>query len=133
MQDEKKFSILVVEDSEPIRELICLILEEDGYHVEAASNGKEGFELFSSKHFDMVFTDLRMPVMSGSEMAEKIKSINRNIPVVLVTAWAMNLTENELRDKGIDYIVKKPFSDGELQQLARNEMGIQQKLTIAHL
>ena len=58
MQCAQNFAILVVEDLEAVRELICLILEEDGYHVESASNGKEGLELFSTKHFDMVFTDL---------------------------------------------------------------------------
>ena len=122
MQNTENFSILVVEDSDPIRDLICLILEEDGYHVESASNGKEGFELFTQKHFDMVFTDLRMPVMTGWELAEKIKGTNKDIPVVLVTAWAMDYSESELRNKGIDYIVKKPFQDIQLLHLVRNEL-----------
>jgi CheY-like chemotaxis protein len=56
-------------------------------------------------------------------MAEKIKSINGNIPVVLVTAWAMDYSESELRNKGIDYIVKKPFHNIQLLQLVRDEMG----------
>jgi CheY-like chemotaxis protein len=122
MQNTENFSILVVEDSDPIRDLICLILEGDGYHVESASNGKEGFELFTQKHFDMVFTDLRMPVMTGWELAEKIKGTNKDIPVVLVTAWTMDYSESELRNKGIDYIVKKPFQDIQLLQLVRNEL-----------
>jgi CheY-like chemotaxis protein len=116
------FSILVVEDSDPIRDLICLILEEDGYHVESACNGKDGFELFTQKRFDMVFTDLKMPVMTGCEMAEKIKATNKHIPIVLVTAWAMDCAESELRNKGIDYIIQKPFQDIQLLQLVRNEM-----------
>jgi CheY-like chemotaxis protein len=129
MQCAQNFAILVVEDSDPVRDLICLILEEDGYHVESASNGKEGLELFSTKHFDMVFTDLLMPVMSGSEMGEKMKRINKNIPIVLVTAWLMEYTESELRSKGIDYIVKKPFSEDQLRQLVRNELGAKEKPT----
>jgi CheY-like chemotaxis protein len=123
MQNTEKFSILVVEDSDPMRDIICFILEEVGYHVESASNGKEGFELFTQKHFDMVFTDLKMPEMNGFELAEKIKSTNKDIPIVLVTAWAMDYSEHELRSKGIDYIVKKPFHDIQLLQLVRDEMG----------
>ena len=133
MQRAQDFSILVVEDLDPLRDLICLILEEDGYHVESASNGKEGLELFSTKHFDMVFTDLLMPVMSGIEMGEKIKRINKNIPIVLVTAWMMEYTESEVRSKGIDYIVKKPFSEDQLRQLARNELGPKEKPTITYI
>ena len=127
MQCTQDFSILVVEDLEAVRELICLILEEDGYHVESASNGKEGLELFSTKHFDMVVTDLLMPVMSGSDMGEKMKRINKNIPIVLLTAWMMEYTESELQSKGIDYVVKKPFSEDQLRQLVRNELGTKEK------
>jgi CheY-like chemotaxis protein len=133
MQCAQEFSILVVEDLDPLRDLICLILEEDGYHVESASNGKEGLELFSTKHFDMVFTDLLMPVMSGIEMGEKIKRINKNIPIVLVTAWMMEYTESEVHSKGIDYIVKKPFSEDQLRQLARNELGTKEKPTSTYI
>jgi len=133
MQCAQDFSILVVEDLDPLRDLICLILEEDGYHVESASNGKEGLELFSTKHFDMVFTDLLMPVMSGIEMGEKIKRINKNIPIVLVTAWMMEYTESEVHSKGIDYIVKKPFSEDQLRQLARNELGTKEKPTSTYI
>jgi len=122
MQHTENFSILVVDDSEPIRDLMCLILEENGYHVESACNGKEGFELFTQKRFDMVFTDLIMPVMTGCELAEKIKGTNKDIPVVLVTAWAVDYSESELRSKGIDHIVNKPFQDIQLLQLVRNEM-----------
>ena len=127
MQCAQDFSILVVEDLEAVRELICLILEEDGYHVESANNGKEGLELFSTKHFDMVVTDLLMPVMSGSDMGEKMKRINKNIPIVLLTAWMMEYTESELQSKGIDYVVKKPFSEDQLRQLVRNELGTKEK------
>jgi CheY-like chemotaxis protein len=127
MQCAQNFTILVVEDLEVVRELICLILEEDGYHVESAINAKEGLELFSTKHFDMVVTDLLMPVMSGSDMGEKMKRIDKNIPIVLLTAWKMEYTESELQSKGIDYVVKKPFSEDQLRQLVRNELGTKEK------
>ena len=133
MQGAQNFAILVVEDLEAVRELICLILEEDGYHVESAINGKEGLELFSTKHFDMVVTDLLMPVMSGSDMGEKMKRINKNIPIVLLTAWMMEYTESELQSKGIDYVVKKPFSEDQLRQLVRNELGTKEKPASVHI
>jgi CheY-like chemotaxis protein len=122
MLHNKDISILVVEDLEPIRDLIRDILEEDGYHVEVAGDGKAGLELFRKKHFDIVFTDFKMPEMSGCDLAENIKLINKNTPVVLVTAWAMDYTDSELLSRGIDFIVKKPFRDEDLQKIVRQEM-----------
>jgi CheY-like chemotaxis protein len=72
----------------------------------------------------MVFTDLIMPEMSGCELAEKIKGINKNITVVLVTAWANDYSESELQNKGIDYIVKKPFRDHQILQLLHKEVKV---------
>ena len=66
-------------------------------------------------------------------MGEKIKRINKNIPIVLVTAWMMEYTESEVHSKGIDYIVKKPFSEDQLRQLARNELGTKEKPTSTHI
>jgi len=122
MQRLRNISILVVEDLEPIRDLIRDILEDDGYHVEVASDGKAGLELFRKKHFDIVFTDFKMPEMSGCDLAEKIKLINKNTPVVLVTAWTMDYTEAELYSRGIDFIVNKPFRDEDLQKIVREEI-----------
>ncbi len=125
MQHYSNISILVVEDMESIRDLIREILEEDGHYVEVASDGKEGLELFKRKNFDIVFTDFKMPEMSGCDMAEKIKMIKKDTYIVLVTAWAMDYTDVELRHKGVDFIVKKPFRDEELLRIVR-EIGFRE-------
>jgi CheY-like chemotaxis protein len=125
---EKNISILVVEDDEAVRELICEILNEDVHHVEAAGNGRKGLELFTSKPFDMVFTDLVMPEMSGWQLAEEIKTISSSTPVALITAWTLNMEVAELQSKGIDFIVFKPFRDEQLQRLVRDSIAIKGKL-----
>lgn len=128
MSKENNISILVVEDDEAVRELICEILNEDGHHVEAAGNGRKGLELFTSKPFDMVFTDLVMPEMSGWQLAEEIKNISSSTPVALITAWTLNMEVAELQSKGIDFIVFKPFRDEQLQRLVRDSIAIKGKL-----
>jgi CheY-like chemotaxis protein len=128
VSSEKNISILVVEDDEAVRELICEILNEEGHHVEAAGNGRKGLELFTSKPFDMVFTDLVMPEMSGWQLAEEIKTISSTTPVALITAWTLNMEVAELHSKGIDFIVFKPFRDEQLQRLVRDSMAIKGKL-----
>jgi CheY-like chemotaxis protein len=125
--EEKNISILVVEDDDAVRELICEILIEDGHHVEAACNGRKGLELFTSRAFDIVFTDLIMPEMSGWQLAEEIKTISSTTPIALITAWTLNMEIAELQSKGIDFIVFKPFRDEQLQKLVQDSMAIKEK------
>jgi CheY-like chemotaxis protein len=69
----------------------------------------QGIEVFKKKKFDLVLTDLGMPVLSGWQVAEKIKSINKRVPVALITGWNVKLDESEMRDKYIDLVIQKPF------------------------
>ena len=79
----------------------------------------------------MVFTDLIMPEMSGWQLAVEIKTISSTTPVALITAWTLNMEAAELRSKGIDFIVFKPFRDEQLQQLVQDSMAIKGKLASA--
>jgi CheY-like chemotaxis protein len=70
----------------------------------------------------MVFTDLGMPVMSGWEVAEKVKSINEKVPIALITGWNVSLEESELNDKRINLVIQKPFKIEEILQLVQKGM-----------
>ena len=114
---QRKARILVVDDEEDVGQLLSDILISEDHEVEVASNGSQGVEMFEKKSFDMVFTDLGMPGMSGWEVAEKIKAINRRVPVALVTGWNIELKDQEMRDKNIDIVIHKPF---EVKQVLRS-------------
>ncbi len=57
----------------------------------------------------LVLSDLGMPGMSGWQIAEKVKSINRGVPVVLITGWDIQQKESEMKDSYVDLIIQKPF------------------------
>jgi PAS domain S-box-containing protein len=124
----EKASVLIIDDEEAVRNLLCDILMEGGHEVEVASNGSEGIELFKRKEFDLVFTDLGMPGMSGWEVAEEIKKICRNIPVALITGWKVQLQESEMMEKGIDFVVCKPFQLDQVLRLVQEGMEIKERL-----
>src|SRR6516225_11242387 len=65
--------ILLVEDQESVRACLRMILELEGHQVTEAGNGAEALNLFASGHFDLVITDLEMPVMKGNELAVSLK------------------------------------------------------------
>lgn len=110
----KSLSILYVEDEDDVREALGRFLRRRFAQVDTASNGQEGLEKFKQGRYDIIITDIRMPIMDGLEMAKQIKEIAKDIPVIVVTAF--NETDYFLRaiDIGIDRYVKKPVDAEEL-------------------
>lgn len=79
--------ILVVDDEESIRFLYKEELEEDGFLVELAENGKEAIEKLPVFKPDLITLDIKMPVMDGIEALKKIREMERNIPIILCSAY----------------------------------------------
>ena len=90
---------LVVDDSMLIRYTICRFLEGRGFDVESAANGVEALEILERVRPDLIFTDMLMPKMSGSELitALKKKPETANIPIVIVAGRASGFDETETR------------------------------------
>lgn len=101
--------ILVVDDEADIRNLLRLILEEGGFEVQMASNGKEGLEKVESESFDVIITDIRMPIMDGITFLKAAKTIYPAVVAIIITAYPNIETVKETYNKLVfDYIVK-PF------------------------
>ena len=109
IEEQRKARILIVEDEEEVRQLLSDILASGEHEVEAAANGTRGLELFEKGSFDLVFTDLGMPDMSGWEVAKKIKNIDGKVPIVLVTGWNVEIEDDEKKNNHVDKIIQKPF------------------------
>ncbi|MCH8494280.1 MAG: response regulator [Balneolales bacterium] len=115
------FNILLVEDNEDMRNYVAGILSELG-EVERAGNGKEALELLRNYTPDIIITDLMMPVMDGEKLIENLFASKKwaNIPVVVLTAKALEDDKLHLLRIGVvDYIIK-PFSPEQLLYKTRN-------------
>lgn len=123
-----KARILVIEDEDEVRELLKDILVGGAHQVETASRGREGLKMLRKKDFDLVFTDLGMPGMSGWQVAEETKKKNRNTPVVLITGWEIRLEPSELKERGVDWIVNKPFKVKQILKLVQECMDLKNHL-----
>ena len=101
------YKILVVDDEEIIRDSLFYILEKEGYLVDKAENGKTDYEKILDNHFDLVITDIEMPLMKGTELLEKIKTINFQTSVIIITAFgSLDTAISALRNGASDYILK---------------------------
>jgi len=112
LKDSEKVSpqrILVIDDEEGVRDVLARILGEEGHRVSLAETGKKGLDKFKQGDFDLVLTDLGMPDMSGWELAKRIKEVGPSLPVGLITGWAVSVTKEKMKEKGVDFILSKPF------------------------
>jgi CheY-like chemotaxis protein len=99
-----------------------------GHQVVVASDGEEGIERFKNETFDLVFTDLGMPKISGWEVGKTIKGLNPKVPIVMITGWGMELNKEKMRENGIDLIVSKPFQFDQVVELVSEAMELKEKM-----
>src|SRR5215831_2554791 len=98
--------VLLVDDNRDGLLVRRALIEEQGIQVQIAENGEEGLRLFESTHFDVVVTDYRMPRMKGTELIERLRKIDPNVRVILVSTLVepLGLTEE---NTGADAVIAK--------------------------
>lgn len=102
-------TILLVDDEFGIVDVLAMLLEDEGYRVFSAANGKQGLERIAENRPDLVISDFMMPIMNGAEMARAIRadSIGPAIPIIMMSS----VPENSVRERfdGFDAFLRKPF------------------------
>lgn len=111
---KEKISILLAEDDRNLGNLLREYLEAKGYETKLATNGKEAFDFFSKEKFDLCLLDVMMPIKDGFTLAREIRSSDKNIPIVFLTAKSMKEDAIEGFTAGADDYITKPFSMEEL-------------------
>lgn len=110
-----KINILLVEDERGISKIMKSYLENDGYNVFQAFDGKSALDIFENEDIDLILLDLMIPEISGEDLIKEIRN-KSNVPVIMVTA---KVNEDDIINGlklGADDYVTKPFSPKELMQ-----------------
>ena len=116
----EKISILIVDDEESVRDSLHNWFIEDGYDVERADNAKSALLMLESRKFDIILADIKMPGMDGMEMHRRIRALNKDTIVIIMTAFAsVDTAVQALKDGAYDYVTK-PFDPDDLSHLIRN-------------
>lgn len=114
MKNNRKKTILIADDDENLRRVLEFQLQEAGYEVVVAGDGEEALDRFTTNDIDSVITDLRMPKVSGLELLERIKELDGETPVIVVTAFGeVETAVAAVKAGAFDYI-NKPFNRDEI-------------------
>lgn len=108
--------VLLVDDENAVGETLAEMLREEGYEVITVNDAREAVMKFVKSDCDLVLTDLSMPGINGYELAKRIKSLKKNVPVILITGW--NQERDNIKDKNeiIDGLIEKPFNLNQIKQ-----------------
>lgn len=116
----ENISILIVDDEESVRDSLYNWFIEDGYEVACAGDAKVALTMLESRDFDIILADIKMPGMDGLEMHRRIKALDKDSIVIMMTAFAsVDTAVQALKDGAYDYVTK-PFDPDDLSHLIRN-------------
>ena len=80
------FKILIAEDDRKLCQLFERVLIKNGYYTKGVANGKEALDAMDKEYFDLLITDIMMPIMDGYELIDSIREAGNNMPVLMITA-----------------------------------------------
>ena len=129
------FKVLIVEDDRDLRQLFSRVLVKNGYSVVGVSNGAEALEEMEKSFFDIIISDIMMPVMDGYELVRSLRESGNNIPVLMITAKdAFDDMQTGFSSGSDDYMIK-PVNVNEMvlrvgALLRRSQIANERRITI---
>lgn len=124
-----KPNILLVDDEKDFAQAMSTLLSAEGFQVSLAHSGTEALSVFDRNQFDLIVTDLKMPIMDGIELVRQVRKLNPNQPIVIVTGFPgqltpwnrrLNETEEDVLELGsLSYLVK-PFQPKRLIEVVKS-------------
>jgi two-component system chemotaxis response regulator CheY len=109
-------TILIVDDSESIREVVSFTLENEGYNVLVADDGTDALKFLDGRHIDLIITDLHMPQMDGITLIKHVRKMDvyQRVPILFLTTESQAAKKMEAKDAGATGWIIKPFVPAKL-------------------
>jgi two-component system chemotaxis response regulator CheY len=118
-------TILTVDDSASIRQMVAMTLKSAGHEVLEAGNGAEGYDKATANTVDAVITDLNMPVMNGIEFIRKYRQhpASKGVPIILLTTESDDELKRQAKEAGATGWIVKPFKQDQLLAVVKKVTG----------
>jgi len=119
-KSDRKKRILLAEDNKINQKTTKIMLEKQGFEVEVANNGQEAAEKYlTEKNYDIILMDIQMPVMTGYEATAEIRKKDGRVPIIALTAYAMNGDKEKCLENGMNDYLSKPYKMSELSEIMK--------------
>jgi CheY-like chemotaxis protein len=102
-------NVLFVDDDLNIQKMVNIFLRNENFKVTFAVNGRAALRAFETKTFDIIITDLQMPEMDGLTFTEMVRKTDKNIPIIVTSAFGQESMAKKAKDKGVSTVIAKPF------------------------
>jgi DNA-binding NtrC family response regulator len=112
---EERAKILVVDDDPSLRNMMSIVLKKEGYHITTVDNAQSALNILKKGDVGLLISDIKMPEISGIELLRKVKSIQPDMPVVMITAYGSTNDAVEAMKLGAEDYIPKPFNLDELK------------------
>lgn len=110
---------LAVDDSATMRNLVKMALESEGFKVDTAENGAQALELSKKNEYDIVISDINMPVIDGLQFLREFRAMNRRTPVLMLTTETEARKKEEAKRLGATGWIVKPFKPEDLVKVVK--------------
>ncbi len=114
--------ILVVDDNKYIRFALCTLLEDNGFEAIELEDGLKTVETVLNDNPDLIILDKRMPGCDGLDLLEDIRKINKDLPVIMLTAYADEVSKQRAGTLGASAFMTKPFDNNEVVETVRRSL-----------
>ena len=115
-----KKKALIIDDTKNIRLLLAKCLELEGWEVSSARDGKEGLELAFSERFDLIFLDIKLPEISGTEVLRRMRGSGLHTPIIVITAYPTIKNAVDCTRLGVVSYLQKPFTAERLRTVLKD-------------
>ncbi len=112
---QERLKILIIDDDPSIRNMLAIVLKKSGYEVTLTDSGRSALDRLKKETFELIISDIKMPDINGIDLLKKIKSINQEIPVIMITAFASANDAVDAMKLGAEDYITKPFNLDELK------------------
>jgi DNA-binding NtrC family response regulator len=112
---KSRIKILIIDDDPSLRNMLTIVLKNEGYEVLAVESAITALNKLKKEIFDLIISDIKMPDVSGIELLRKVKSIDKEIPVIMITGFASTNDAVEAMKLGAEDYIIKPFNLDELK------------------
>jgi len=118
----KQYKILVVDDESSLREMLSILLQRENYQVDQAADGDAAFVMAMDIDYDLIISDIQMPIMTGIQLLRKLREHDNDVTVLMITAFSSTEEAVEAMKLGAYDYITKPFKNDEIRLVIKNSL-----------